>query len=75
LEWKEAEEIARGGEGEVLDEVEDRGRREDGNLFQMIGAAQRKERLVVLTLDVEGRRERVRQDEDLVERGGWIWRR
>jgi hypothetical protein len=72
LEWKVAEEIARGGQREVLDVEEDRGRREDGSWFQMIGAAKRKERLVALTLDVQGRRERVRQDEDLVERGGWV---
>ena len=65
-------ETARIGEEAELEEADEAqcGRRsETGRLFQRIGAALRKERLVTLSREVQGERERVRQDDERVERG------
>ena len=51
---------------DVADEGAGSGRRECGRLLKRKGAARRNERLVALTLEEDGR-ERVRQDDDLVE--------
>ena len=50
----------------------DSARRLGGSLFQTRGAAWRKERLVTLREEVHGGRWRVRQEEERVERGGWM---
>ena len=52
---------------DVADEGAGSGCRECGRLLKRKGAARRNERLVALTLEEEDGRERVRQEDDLVE--------
>ena len=51
------------------------GLRSGGRLFQSLGAAIRKERLVIFSEDLQDGRRRVRQSEERVEPGGWTVRR
>ena len=65
--------------GERVDKDEEEqvgiGLRSGSRLFQSLGAAMRKERLVIFREDLHDSRRRVRQPEERVEPGGWTVRR